>query len=73
MPWADGALPDTESGLGWGVNWVVRSPEAMGGKLTDGDAAERMQHLSEAAGRCRREGVGGHRPKADTHIPVFRF
>jgi hypothetical protein len=45
----------------------------MGGKLTDGDAAERMQHLSEAAGRCRREGVGGHRPKADTHIPVFRF
>jgi len=34
MPWADGALPDTEIGLGWGVNWVVRSPEAMGGKQT---------------------------------------
>ncbi len=32
MPWADDALPDTESGLGWGVNWVVRSPEAMGGE-----------------------------------------
>ena len=46
---------------------------ATGGKLTDRDAAERMQHLSEVVGRCRREGVGGYKPKADSHEPVFRF
>jgi hypothetical protein len=45
----------------------------MGGEPTDGGAAERMQHLSEAVGRCRRESVGGYKPNAETHMPVFRF
>jgi hypothetical protein len=47
LPWAKGALPDTESGLGWGVNWVVRSPEVMGGKETDGGAAGQGTGRSE--------------------------
>ena len=46
---------------------------ATGGKLTDGGAAERMQHLSEVVGRCRREDVGDYKPKAESHEPVFRF
>ena len=31
-----------------------------------------MQLLSEVADRCWREGVGGDKPKADSHKLVFR-
>jgi hypothetical protein len=43
MPWAKGAIPDTESGVEWGVNWVVRSPEAMGGERSFAASAGRLQ------------------------------
>ena len=52
LPRAKGALPDTESGVGWGVNWVVRSPEAMGGKPPDGLATCHLQQDQDSGAQA---------------------